>query len=279
MTKIKRFSKFLVVNADDFGWSEGVNRAIEDCFKEGVVTSTSLTANAPAFKDAVFRAKKMPGLGVGVHLNFFRFSPVLPKQEVRSLINKEGLFFADLRKIVPKLITRNIKIKEIEKELRVQIEKILESGINPTHLDSENHLHVWPSVFEIVCRLAKEYNIKFVRIIKEDPFVFSFKSIVLNQLSKIDKKYYQNLITINNTIGLSERPGKTKQTKNLIKNLPERLTEFIVHPIYRDNFLSKTISTSELKIREQETNILKEKSLREFIRKEKINLINFKNYG
>ena len=65
----------------------------------------------------------------------------------------------------------------------------------------------------------------------------------------------------------------------MIKNLPERLTEFIVHPIYRDNFLSKTISTSELKIREQETNILKEKSLREFIRKEKINLINFKNYG
>src|ERR1700736_6567461 len=87
-----RLVKNLIVNADDLGWTEGVNRGITEAHRNGIVTSTSLLANGPAFASGAEMARSTPGLGVGVHLNLSDGAPVAPRELVASLVNDEGRF-------------------------------------------------------------------------------------------------------------------------------------------------------------------------------------------
>src|SRR5271154_3637415 len=84
--------KNLIVNADDLGWTEGVNRGIAEAHRNGIVTSTSLLANGAAFDQGVAMAKATPALGVGVHLNLSDGTPVAPRELVTSLLNNDGVF-------------------------------------------------------------------------------------------------------------------------------------------------------------------------------------------
>ena len=156
--------KSLIVNADDLGWAEGVNQGIAEAFRHGIVTSTSLLANGEAFEEGVKAAKSAPGLGVGVHLNLNDGAPVADRESVMSLLNDDGDFAGGPESLLLKRARRGLVLAEVEEEWDAQIQRVRDSGIQPTHLDGHKHVHMLPGLFEIALRLAKNHAIGAIRI-------------------------------------------------------------------------------------------------------------------
>jgi hopanoid biosynthesis associated protein HpnK len=159
--------KRLIVNADDFGMTEGVNRAILEAHRHGIVTSTSLLTNGAAFASAVEIARSHPTLGVGVHLNLTEGSPASEPVRIPSLLTPQGSFSPGAPRLAWRLRTGRAALAEIEIEFRAQIDKVRAAGIEPTHLDGHQHVHMWPSVFVVTARLASHYGIGGVRCSRE----------------------------------------------------------------------------------------------------------------
>ncbi|MEJ2008393.1 MAG: ChbG/HpnK family deacetylase [Acidobacteriota bacterium] len=155
--------KKLIVNSDDFGLTEGVNRAIIDGHRNGIITSATLMANGMAFDSAVAASTVAPALGVGVHLNLTQGRPVCPPSQVPSIVTVEGLFYPTPGILARRILTRKVTPREVEIELRSQIEKIASAGVRVTHLDSHKHIHLLPPLFGVVVKLAREYGIECVR--------------------------------------------------------------------------------------------------------------------
>ena len=157
----------LIVNADDLGWTAGVNRGIAEAHRNGIVTSTSILANGAAFADGVKSASELPGLGVGVHLNLSDGKPTAPAEQVKSLVNENGAFSGGPEALLLRLTTSNLEPKEVETEWNAQIEKVRAAGIRPTHLDGHKHVQMLPGLFGIALRLAKKHGIAAVRVSHE----------------------------------------------------------------------------------------------------------------
>lgn len=142
--------KKLVVNADDFGFTPDVNQGILEAHTRGVLTATTLMANGAAFQDAVQRAREAPALDIGCHLVLIGGNSVLTGRPLPA--NAGSLLGA--------LASRRIGVYQ---ELRAQVERILDTGIQPTHLDTHKHTHIVPEVLEAVARLGEEFRIRWIR--------------------------------------------------------------------------------------------------------------------
>lgn len=128
----------LIINADDFGFSKSVNYGIIDSYREGILTSTTLMANTPAFEHAVELAKENPGLGVGVHLVLTFSKPLI--KNARTIVDKNGNFYKAFVYGTEKI---EIDEQELYNEWDEQIQKVIESGIKPTHLDAHQHSNTY----------------------------------------------------------------------------------------------------------------------------------------
>src|SRR5271154_2848787 len=155
--------KELILNADDFGYTTGVNEGIIRAHRDGILTSATLMANGRAFDDAVERAKSNPKLGVGCHLVLTGGFSVAPKEEIPSLADAEGRLPRSLGDLVTRVSVGSVRTKEIERELRAQLEKIRRAGVELTHVDTHKHTHVHPRVMGAVGRVAREFGITRVR--------------------------------------------------------------------------------------------------------------------
>jgi hopanoid biosynthesis associated protein HpnK len=160
--------KTLILNADDFGLTRGVNEGIIRAHREGILTSATLMATGPAFEDAVERARATPTLGVGCHLVLTGGVAIAPREEILSLVDREGRLPRSLGEFVAKLSSGRIRTQEIEVELRAQIEKIRRAGIEPTHCDTHKHTHAHPAVMKVLGRLMQELEMPRVRKPVED---------------------------------------------------------------------------------------------------------------
>ena len=154
----------LIVNADDFGLHAAVNRGILTAHTEGIVSSTSLMAGGAAFDDAVRIARHCPQLGVGVHLTLVGASPLLPVAEVSSLLDESGAFYGSYPLFIKRFLRGKIRLAEVERELAAQIDRVRMAGIQPSHLDSHQHLHVLPGIGGLVLDLARRFSIRAIRI-------------------------------------------------------------------------------------------------------------------
>lgn len=234
-------SKKLIINADDFGYSRGVNYGIIDSYRLGVLTSTSIMAGMPGFDHAVTLAKENPELGVGVHLTLTFGSTCTNGLEV---IAKNNHFnYVDPRE-TNKLI---IDPAEIEQELTAQLEKVYAAGIQPTHLDSHHHVHKEKGVQEIVQHLARKYKLplrwgyatqnKISDISHVDKLIMDFDEVVeqvkvpLNKESSDLKCYIKQLIQ-----EILESSGQ--------------VVELMTHPGYVDQFLSMNSSMNQVRAKE-----------------------------
>lgn len=157
-------SKILIVNADDFGLSEGINRAILSAHQNGILRSTSIMPNGSAFEDAVRIALETPALGVGIHLSLIGEKSVSPAGELRGMVNAESLLPDSYPIFTRQLLSKRFTIGDVQTEIRAQIERVLTAGLDPTHIDSHQHVHMLPAVFEIVLDVAREYGIPAIRI-------------------------------------------------------------------------------------------------------------------
>jgi hopanoid biosynthesis associated protein HpnK len=156
-------AKRLIVNADDFGMTDGVNRGILESHQHGIVTSTTLMATGAAFESAVAAGREHPRLGIGVHLNLSEGVPVSPSSEIPSLVNNQGRLHLTPGKLCFAILTGRVRMAEIETELRGQITKVMNSGIIPTHVDGHMHVHVLPGISKAVVKVAQEFHIPAVR--------------------------------------------------------------------------------------------------------------------
>jgi len=145
-------SKRLIVTADDVGLHRGMTEGAIRAHRDGVVTACSIVANGVAFYDAVARLADVPSLEVGVHLTLV---------EERSLT---GMRFPSS---YVGFVRGQMDRVAIEAELRAQIERVLAAGLRVTHLNSHQHVHMWPHVFAIVSKLADEYGIGYVRRVRD----------------------------------------------------------------------------------------------------------------
>ncbi len=153
----------LIVNGDDFGYTQGVNAGILRAFREGILTSTTLMAEGEAFEDAVRLARENPGLGVGCHLVLVDGRAVAPREAVLTLTDRDGRLPRTLGDLVSRLMIGRLSQAEIESELRAQIGRICAAGIRPTHVDTHKHTHLHPRVMRAVVRVASEFGIAAVR--------------------------------------------------------------------------------------------------------------------
>jgi hypothetical protein len=152
----------LIINADDFGLTQGINAAVVQAHKNGVLTSATLMAGGLAWQEAVKLARETPTLGVGVHLTLSALAPVLPPEEVPSLVDSRGRFRKEFWR------APLWKKDEVKKEWRAQIARLLGAGLHPTHLDSHHHTHLWPGLTGLVSELAAEFGIPALRAFGPD---------------------------------------------------------------------------------------------------------------
>ncbi|MEH6938106.1 chitin disaccharide deacetylase [Bacillus sp. JJ664] len=147
----------LIVNADDFGYSKGINYGIIEAHRNGIVNSTTMMMNMPGVSHAVDLAKENPDLKVGIHLVLTCGKPLLT--DVPTLVDQGG-FFKKNRDI----LESNISLEELEREWTAQVEKFLETGLTLTHIDSHHHVHTVPRFLPVVQKLSKKYNLSVRRV-------------------------------------------------------------------------------------------------------------------
>jgi predicted glycoside hydrolase/deacetylase ChbG (UPF0249 family) len=170
-------AKYLIVNADDFGFSENVNNGIITAHKFGIVSSATMLVTMPGFKHAVRLARQTPSLGVGLHLNLTQGIPLSDPKTVPSLLKADGGMSA--RKL-------NWRDEEVEQEIELQLAKLLEAGITPTHMDSHHHFHLEsPSAYRIMKKIAAREGIP-IRLhpwsdeARKEPLVRSTDRLILD---------------------------------------------------------------------------------------------------
>jgi predicted glycoside hydrolase/deacetylase ChbG (UPF0249 family) len=183
--------------------------------REGIVTACSVVANGAAFDDAIAQLRDVPSLEVGVHLALV---------EERSLT---GLRMPrKYTSFVPLYLARVISIAAIERELRAQIERVVATGLRVTHLNGHQHLHLLPRVFAIVARLAREFEIPYVRIV--DDRGGTARSLAMSALSALGRRARDASFTNDRTIGVAIA-GHLDDVTPLLDHV-EGVTELVTHP-------------------------------------------------
>jgi predicted glycoside hydrolase/deacetylase ChbG (UPF0249 family) len=263
------------VNADDFGLTPGVNRAILELHAAGVLTSATLMAKAAATGEAIHTALRTPSLGVGCHVVLVDGEPVLPPREVRTLVDeKTGRFPASLGAFLSRLFTGRIRSAEIESEAAAQIAMLKSAGLNLTHIDSHKHTHMFPPVLGPVLRAARAAGIHAVRnpfepewAIRATPRASIVRTGEVFALRRLGP-YFLRLITresFETTDGTIAVAGTgildADMVRSLVKGLPDGTWELVTHPGYNDADLAK-VRTRLRASREIERNALH--AIREF---------------
>ncbi|MBD2394915.1 hopanoid biosynthesis-associated protein HpnK [Cyanobacterium aponinum FACHB-4101] len=186
---MKVADKYVVVNADDFGYSDEINEAIIEAHRNGILSSTSLMVTAEKAKSAVELAKENPSLGVGLHLVLCCGKSALNPEQIPNLVNKEGLFHDSAAIAGLKYQFIPSAKQELKREIKAQLDLFRETGLKLSHVDGHLHLHTHPIVIQILAQLAPEYQIKFIRLPYEE-LNFTLK---LDRTNPILKIIYANI--------------------------------------------------------------------------------------
>ncbi len=286
----------LIVNADDFGLTESVNRGIVHAHKEGIVTSTTLMATGTAFDSAVSISRSVPGLGIGVHLNLTAGRPVSPVENIPTLLNCDGRLRWTPACLLRALVSRQVSLVEIETELREQIRKVCNAGIRPTHLDGHKHVHLMPGVSEIVIRLAMEFSIPSIRCpIEVAPDVAGLMRDAHSQTAAIKQCLVRRAVSgfANRFAPKLAKAGlpcpshfrgliqtgslRLRSLLDILAKLPEGISELMCHPGYVDADLVNS-GTRLLAQREIEISALTAPIVKKVVVDRRIQLISYEHF-
>ena len=282
----------LIVNADGFGFTYGINKGILESVAAGIVTSTSCNVNFPYIDDVVELMKQNRNISIGLHLNVNVGKSILPASRIPSLLNSEGEFLGE--QFQRRFFTGKIKINEIEMELDAQIRKLQSYNVKISHLDGHQNKHLYPGYFDVVLRLGKKHGIKRIRCHKRYLFVKDVDNRT-KQLIKYYLTHPQQIITHSfarfqmikaqwKGFRMADRLITPAYIDNsfkynldtwitIIKNLPEGINEIYCHPGYADTELCKY--AKYVHEREIEVKILTDPVLKNYIADKKIKLISF----
>jgi len=274
----------LIIHADDGGLCHSINRAIIDALKEQIVTSTSLMVPCPAFDEIADYFSKNPQYDVGIHFtltcgySYKPWAPIAGKQKVPSLVNANGYFWSTVDEVAA-----NADPKDIETELRAQIERFLKFGIKATHLDSHRGILFQDFRFlEIYIKLGLEYKIPPL-LLKPNPVTLKAaeeQGIELD-LQKIEMLLKMGLPFIDQLFMINENDLTSEKRRNkyiqIINQLPAGVSQIIIHPGYDDEELNRL--TANGKYRNEDLVIFTDNTIKQLIEKQNINLIGWNQFA
>ncbi len=248
-------SSHLIINADDFGLTAGINRSIAELHRAGVLTSATLMATGAAFDDAVAISHALPSLGVGCHVVFTDGTPASSPASVPSLIGPDGKTFRpSLLDFVRALMSGHIREIDIERETEAQISRLQQAGISITHVDTHKHTHLFPGVTRPLLRVLERSGITAIRDPFEPPFLQRLAHAglkrrlqigLLNRLRPSFDRHPQlqtrTVLTTNGTVGVSATGNLNPETlSEILAALPASgAYELVCHPGYNDQDLDR----------------------------------------
>ena len=248
LVRVKR----LIVNADDFGLTCGVNRAIVELNQRGILTSATLMAVAQAAPEAVSLVRRLPGLGIGCHVVLVDGKPVLPADQLPTLVNPAtGRFRPKLGSFVRDLFLGRIRSKEIEAEAEAQIARLQAWGLSLTHIDTHKHTHIFPRVLRPLLVAALKRQIPVIRNPFEPRWSIdaTFRASparrtqvrILAQFKPVFQRIVAaaGLSTTDGAIGVLATGTLDPETlASLLRAMPDGAWELVTHPGYNDNDLA-----------------------------------------
>lgn len=279
----------LIVNADDFGLTAGVNRAIVEAGRNGVVTSTTLMANSHAFGEAASLAKSENTMGVGCHVVLIDGLPVC--DGLQSLVNGAGRFRTGLKEFAWAAIQKRIAGEEIQREAEAQIRKIQAAGVTLTHVDTHKHTHIFPHVLGPVLKAARACGIRAIRnpfeplgscppgMLLGTPALWK-RTLEMALLRRFAADFQclveqENMLTTLGTLGVSTTGFlDQKLLHGMLETVPEGTWELVCHPGYLDADL-KAAGTRLLSSRETELEILTSPETKRILDERQIRLISY----
>ena len=283
----------LIVNADDFGFTAGINRAIVEAHTHGIVTSSTLMANGRAFEDAVRSAATIPRLSVGCHVVLIDGEPVL-NADLSSLTTADsgGVRFRDgLKSFAVRALTGHLNPREIEAEASAQIRKLQSAGVSVSHVDTHKHTHLFPSVLRPLLSAARACGVRAVR----NPFGprKPLKSSELLTRPNLWTRYAEvrilrtladkfreaakreGVVTPDGTLGVVVTGALDEELFRAIAAvIPDGTWEFVCHPGYNDDDL-KSAKTRLRQSRETELHVLTMPEAGELLLSQGIALISY----
>lgn len=283
----------LIVNADDFGFTAGINRAIVEAHTHGIVTSSTLMANGRAFEDAVRSATTIPRLSVGCHVVLIDGEPVL-NADLSSLTTADsgGVRFRDgLKSFAVRALTGHLNPREIEAEASAQIRKLQSAGVSVSHVDTHKHTHLFPSVLRPLLSAARACGVRAVR----NPFGprKPLKSSELLTRPNLWTRYAEvrilrtladkfreaakreGVVTPDGTLGVVVTGALDEELFRAIAAvIPDGTWEFVCHPGYNDDDL-KSAKTRLRQSRETELHVLTMPEAGELLLSQGIALISY----
>ncbi|AJQ27712.1 ChbG/HpnK family deacetylase [Pelosinus fermentans] len=241
----------LIINADDFGINEMVNLGIIQGYVNGIITSTTIMPSGSAFDHAITLASVNKELGIGIHLTLVGETPLCDPQTIPSLVNNEGCLSLHYPEFFRRYCLGKIKLNDIHKELTAQVQKVMDSGIAVTHLDSHQHMHIVPGIIDVTIDIAKSFDIKKIRIPAE-PFSFlggypfqTARIIArggLTFLAEIARRKIQKqgFVAPEHFFGMLAGGNMHEEyLLRILTSLPEGTSEIMIHPGTNDSILQK----------------------------------------
>ena len=240
----------LILNADDFGLTPGVNRSIVELQEAGALTSATLMATGDAFAAAAEGAVVDTGLGVGCHVVLVDGRPVLPGSEIDGLMGPSGQFRPKLGAFVRDLMRGKIPEGEIEAEATAQIRQLQAKGVDVTHVDTHKHTHMFVRVLRPLLRAARACGVGAIR----NPFEPEWALAATPRASstrlwqvRLLRARYQAFLRLVSEAGLATTDGaigvlatgtlESKTLRQLLEKMPEGTWELVCHPGYIDAML------------------------------------------
>jgi len=281
----------LIVNADDFGLTQGVNRAIVEAHCHGVVTSATLMANGQAFDDAIQRAKSASRLSVGCHIVLVDGLPVLGGKQIPTLSNRKAdhaRFYDNLTGFALRAVSGSIDADEIEAEATAQIHKLQATGVAISHFDTHKHTHIFPPVLRPLLRAARACGVSAVRnpfgpvhlsILAKHPSLWKqySKVTVLSSLARTFRRSVSDagMLTPDGTVGIVTTGAMDDRLfGSIVDSLPQGTWELVCHPGYNDAELG-TIRTRLRESRAMELRLLTSPEACERLAKSGVKLISY----
>jgi hopanoid biosynthesis associated protein HpnK len=276
------------VNADDFGLTSGVNRAIVEAHRSGIVTSSTLMANAPAFDEAVQIARDSPKLSVGCHIVLINGTPITSPTTIPTLVTgRPARFRESLSSVAFCALSHRLQPSEIEAEVTAQIRKIQAAGITVSHVDTHKHTHIFPAILEPVLRAAAACGVPAIRKPIEArlmPFTLSprlmKRGLQLQFLRRIAADFAlkvkaAGLRTTDGVVGIVATGSlRLELFRGLIASLPDGTWELVCHPGYEDDALRAT-GTRLLGSRRKELELLTSDAARRILEDQAVELMSF----
>jgi predicted glycoside hydrolase/deacetylase ChbG (UPF0249 family) len=260
----------LIVNADDFGLTAGVNRAILELHLGGLLTSTTLMARAAATEEAIELARATPSLSVGCHIVLVDGEPVLPPAQLGTLADPNtGRLQPTLGGFLKRLLSGRIRGAEIEAEAAAQIASLQGRGVRLTHVDTHKHTHMFPAVLRPLLRAARAAGIRAVRnpfelgwSVRATPGAPWLRRTEVTLLRRLEPAFRrivaeEGFVTTDGAIGvLATGTLDAATVSSLLRALPAGTWELVTHPGYNDGDLAQA-HTRLLASRETEREALR----------------------